>query len=248
VPRLTPDLIRRIKQRALKGAPPEHCSLLSSLRANASRAGGATAPAARRLLAVSWPPRPAAGPFAHPGSYSGADELALLQRRLASGAPLQTAARDSLITGRWVPRKPGGRSNWRLPAGTPAEDYDGPYATKKVAVEIGGLTRNRSLCHPNYPAGADPLRCGHVAFVELDATQAYKAATAYAATRDGRYADVAARILNAWATINKEFGVPQGNGPLEAAWWAAAGGGWVGGRGVACVGLGQLRLAGWLAG
>ncbi|GBF98901.1 hypothetical protein Rsub_11539 [Raphidocelis subcapitata] len=219
VPELTPDLIRQIKARALSSAPPEQRDLLASLTANATRASAAAAPAARRLLSGA-PPAPRA--FAHPGGYAGAAELAALQHRLQSGEALQAAARDNLLTGRWVPRNGGSRSRWSAPAGTPAEDYGGPYATEVVRVDIGGLTNNRSLCHPNYPAGADQLRCGHVSFVELDSAQAYKAAAAYAATRDERYAALAARILNAWATTNKEFGLARANGPLEAAWGCAA--------------------------
>lgn len=47
---------------------------------------------------------------------------------------------------------------------------------------------------------------------------ALKQALAWHATGDERYANNALRIIDAWATTNKEFGLQRENGPLEAAW------------------------------
>jgi hypothetical protein len=52
---------------------------------------------------------------------------------------------------------------------------------------------------------------------------AYKYATAYAATGDVQYAQLAAGILRAWARTNRAFGRAAANGPLEAAWCALFG-------------------------
>jgi hypothetical protein len=82
----------------------------------------------------------------------------------------------------------------------------------------GGVNVNETNCPPNYPEGAPRKICGHVAFAELDAEQAYKQALAYAATGDARYAEESLKIMLAWATTNRVWGVKHKNGPLEAAW------------------------------
>jgi len=60
--------------------------------------------------------------------------------------------------------------------------------------------------------------CGHIAYVELDAKQAYKSAMAYAATGDERHAVKAMDIIQMWSRSNKVFGLRNKNGPLEAGW------------------------------
>jgi hypothetical protein len=59
---------------------------------------------------------------------------------------------------------------------------------------------------------------GHISLVELDGQQSYKHALAFLATKDTRYAQVVLRIINGWATINKEITPVSQNAPLEAAW------------------------------
>lgn len=75
-----------------------------------------------------------------------------------------------------------------------------------------------NTCPAKYPAAAPLTQCGHYAFVEIDASMAYKSAVAYAATNDDRYAERAVEAIMAWATTNKQFGLSDKNGPLEAAW------------------------------
>jgi hypothetical protein len=60
--------------------------------------------------------------------------------------------------------------------------------------------------------------CAHYAFVEMDASMAYRNAVAYAATGDERYASQAMDSVMAWARTNKAFGIEERNGPLEVAW------------------------------
>lgn len=87
----------------------------------------------------------------------------------------------------------------------------------------GGWEKDRfSTCPANYPKDAPLTQCGHYAFVELDATMAYKNAVAYAATGDERFAVRAMEAVQAWARTNKVFGLAERNGPLEAAWCARA--------------------------
>jgi hypothetical protein len=52
--------------------------------------------------------------------------------------------------------------------------------------------------------------------LQLDAQMSYKAALAYHATRDVRYARVVFDTVNAWAATNKAWGMASQNGPLEA--------------------------------
>ncbi|KAI8474482.1 MAG: hypothetical protein J3K34DRAFT_518210 [Monoraphidium minutum] len=219
VPALSASLIRRIKARALRAAPAGHRLLAARLKQR-------TAGAARRGAAGGGGDAAAGGaagePFAVPGGYAGPAELATLQWRLAQGSPLQAAAKDSLLTGRWVPRNVKGRNGWHLPVTLPPEGYGGPYAMKELLVDIGGTVKNTSACPPNFPPNANLAACGHTAFVELDAAMAYKYALGYAATGDERYAARAAEILRAWTTTNEAFGLPTANGPLEAAWGCAA--------------------------
>ena len=81
--------------------------------------------------------------------------------------------------------------------------------------------RDTSTCPPNYPPHAPKNLCSHIALVEIDAPMAYRHAMAFAATGDKRHARQAAAIVDAWARTNKEFGPPDRNGPLEAAWSCA---------------------------
>lgn len=53
-----------------------------------------------------------------------------------------------------------------------------------------------------------------------DAEQAYHQALAWVVTKNDKYALNCMAILNAWATVNKQF--TNGNAPLEAAWGTAA--------------------------
>lgn len=46
----------------------------------------------------------------------------------------------------------------------------------------GGIIANTSTCHKDYPSQASTQQCGHMAFVELDATMSYKYAMAFVAT------------------------------------------------------------------
>lgn len=46
----------------------------------------------------------------------------------------------------------------------------------------------------------------------------YKQALAYWATGDVRHAHTALRIIDGWANTNRQFGLADQNGPLEAAW------------------------------
>lgn len=108
----------------------------------------------------------------------------------------------------------------RHPSRTPSKH------TRPRPPGAGGTVRNTSACPPNYPASASLPACGHTSFVELDSAMAYKYALGYAATGDERYAQRAAEILRAWASTNREFGVPTANGPLEASWWAGGRGLW----------------------
>jgi hypothetical protein len=93
-----------------------------------------------------------------------------------------------------------------------------PKQTPRLPDPPGAWILDNSTCPPNYPEGAPVSICGHVALIELDAKQAYKHAAAYAATRDARHAEDALRIIRAWASANKEFGIRNKNGPLEAGW------------------------------
>jgi hypothetical protein len=87
VPELTPALIRRIKQAALAAAPA---------------AVPAGARALRDTVDALRPDGGKSSGFIHPGGYAGAEELALLRERLEGGAPLQAAAKESLLTVRGV--------------------------------------------------------------------------------------------------------------------------------------------------
>lgn len=82
----------------------------------------------------------------------------------------------------------------------------------------GKLDPESTPCPANYPPAAPTVMCGHFAFVEIDATMAYRSALAYVTTGDERYARQAARAAAAWAANNTVFGLSERNGPLEAAW------------------------------
>ena len=87
-----------------------------------------------------------------------------------------------------------------------------------LATSPGGWHKSASSpCPPNYPEGAPKEHCGHYSFVELDATMSYRSALAYVATGDERYAAQAMAVVTAWAKTNSVFGLPDRNGPLEAA-------------------------------
>lgn len=86
------------------------------------------------------------------------------------------------------------------------------------ACRWGGVESDLAACPANYPAFAPRAICGHVAWVELDAQMLYKAALAFHATRDSRYAAHVFDTLTAWAARNRGWGLPTQNGPLEAGW------------------------------
>lgn len=86
----------------------------------------------------------------------------------------------------------------------------------------GGWEQTPPACPANYPAFAPVGICGHISFVELDGQMVYKQALAYLATKDVRYAQNAFAIVNAWANVNKAWGVSSENGPLEAGWGIAS--------------------------
>lgn len=86
----------------------------------------------------------------------------------------------------------------------------------------GGWEQTPPACPANYPTFAPAGICGHISFVELDGQMVYKQALAYLATKDLRYAQNAFAIVNAWANVNKAWGVSSENGPLEAGWGIAS--------------------------
>ena len=90
-----------------------------------------------------------------------------------------------------------------------------------------GFVRDLSTCPPNYPEGAPKNLCSHISLVEIDAPMSYRHAMAYVTTGNEAHADKAMGIVQAWATINKQFGPKDRNGPLEAAWCVGGrAGGW----------------------
>eukprot|EP00775_Hariotina_reticulata_P012621 gene12621-12751_t len=159
--------------------------------------------------------------FRHPGVVVGAAELTLMQHRLSQGAEPQSTAVKQLLTGAGVPAKvyAGPIANWSAAVNT-SLSYPGPYPMAVLLAKYGGVNDAQAggPCPVNYPAGAPRQICGHVSLVELDAQEAYKQALAYFATGDARHADVALKILDSWAAINRVFGHLEGNGALEAAW------------------------------
>jgi len=129
-------------------------------------------------------------------------------------------ARDNLLSGRDVPKKiySGG---WFPPVDTPLT-YGGPYAMPNVQADYGGANGANTVPPPNYPPTAPKSNAAHISFVELDGNQAYKQALAWWVTNDTRYADNALRIIDGWATTNKQWGIINRNGPLEAGWGIAS--------------------------
>ena len=158
--------------------------------------------------------------FIHPGTAAGPQELAFLHYKLATANPAITIARNSLLTGSGVPPKNYG--SWAPPTNTPLSNYTGPYDMATVAMKWAGLDGTGTICPSNYPTGAPRNQCGHLAFVELDAVQAYRQAMAWWATNNTGYANNAQRIIDGWATDNKNWGILRENGPLEAGWGCAA--------------------------
>jgi len=86
VPELDAGLIRRVKDRALRSAPRTQRMQMAILQAKADATRGKAARSSG---------------FVHPGGYAGPAELAALQWRLTNGDPLQTAAKESLLTVRF---------------------------------------------------------------------------------------------------------------------------------------------------
>ena len=112
------------------------------------------------------------------------------------------------------------------PVNTPRE-YAGPFAMPIVKMGYGGVSKSWEIPPPvNYPVTVSSTKAdlySHIAFVELDAQQAYKQALAWWATDDTRYADNALKIIKAWGNKqggNKQWGGE--NGPLEAGWGIAS--------------------------
>eukprot|EP00775_Hariotina_reticulata_P003959 gene3959-4212_t len=132
-----------------------------------------------------------------------------MSQRALSPDSLTAVALQKMIFGEEVPKKV--YKDW-WPYTNTSINYEGPFAAPKVLVLYGGsATTDPGSCPSNYPIG-------HVALVELDGQQSYKHALAFLATRDPRYAEVVLRIINGWATINKEITPVSQNAPLEAAW------------------------------
>lgn len=206
VPQLSREVIANIKAAAMRRVPPE---VSTAAAAMAFKADSIRAPNERRSGLL------------HPAGYAGAPELATLRARLAAGKTLQGVAKQSLITGEGVPPKYV-NDKWYPPVDTPPGNYSGPYAMERMLTDWGGWAQPKTTCPPNYPADAPKSHCGHYAFVEMDASVAYRSALAYAATGDERYATQAMRVVSAWAQTNKVFGVSDRNGPLEAAWGVAS--------------------------
>ena len=202
VPVLNPTIISRIKSAAM-----------ATLRANNATAWMVNAHnALRRVNATSG--------FIHPGTAAGPQELPFLHYKLAIANPAITIARNSLLTGSGVPPKNYG--SWAPPTNTPLSNYSGPYHVLTVAMKWSGLDGIGAMCPANYPAGAPRNLCGHLAFVELDAVQAYRQAMAWWATNNTGYANNAQRIIEGWITTNRNWGLLNENGPLEAGWGCAA--------------------------
>lgn len=89
------------------------------------------------------------------------------------------------------------------------------------ACRYGGFNK-APTCPAHYPNGAPGNICSHIAFVEMDGQMSYKQAMAAVATRSAVYAQNVLAIADAWASVNKEWGLQNENGPLEAAWGVAA--------------------------
>eukprot|EP00878_Enallax_costatus_P022573 GHUV01023959.1.p1 GENE.GHUV01023959.1~~GHUV01023959.1.p1 ORF type:complete len:499 (+),score=71.25 GHUV01023959.1:332-1828(+) len=162
--------------------------------------------------------------FNHPGAGTGAAELALMRYRVNTSAPVQSAARDSLITGTGVKPKTyvTAAGTWSTPADCPATGYYGPLPMGSVQVRYGGTDATGVICASNYPSTAPPTSCGHISFVELDGQMSYKMALAYHATGDTRYSDQVINIVTTWCNTNTRWGYHYENGPLEAGWGVAA--------------------------
>jgi hypothetical protein len=95
VPPLTRDLIRAVKRKALELSTPPHRNRVAALQSGGSESSSGDSGSGASKGKSSGT---GAAPFAHPGGYAGAGELGTLQWRLEQQAPLQAAARDSLLT------------------------------------------------------------------------------------------------------------------------------------------------------
>jgi hypothetical protein len=205
VPKLTPDVIRRVKAEAI--------TMLSRNSATAD-----IADTHKHLRKVHSQSR-----FIHPATLAGPAELALMLHRIKNGAATTISARDSMLYGKDVPRKrhppPDG---WYPPTDTPL-NYGGPYAMQNVQAAYGNDPDPIESVPPrNYPSQAPPRKAAHISFVELDGQQVYKQALAWWITGEEKYANNALDIINAWSSTNKVWGITHRNGPLEAAWGIAS--------------------------
>ncbi|KAI8472449.1 MAG: chondroitin AC/alginate lyase [Monoraphidium minutum] len=148
-------------------------------------------------------------------------ELALMRSEMERAGALAVEARNTLLTGRGVPKKTYG-TGWTVRADVPIDGYEGPMPMEKMEMGWGGASGENGTCPPNYPPAAPTGVCAHVAFIEIDAQMMFKQSMAYLATGDDRYAAQAIGIAMAWAKKNKVFGPKHRNGPLEAAWGCSA--------------------------
>lgn len=82
VPALRGAAVSAVSDRALANAPPAVRARARDLRVTAKH----------RRSVFNW-----FSGFSHPGGYIGASDVALMQARLAAGAPLQVAALDDLL-------------------------------------------------------------------------------------------------------------------------------------------------------
>ena len=153
----------------------------------------------------------------HPAGLAGPAELSVMLYRIKNQQEPTNTAKNTLLSG---PDDKKTKSSYKL-FSTPLV-YGGPYAMRNVQIDYSGLTDSRIPPPPNYPATAPKDMSAHTAFVELDGQQAYQQALAWWTTDDTRYADNALRIIDAWATTNKQWGIINRNGPLEAGWGIAS--------------------------
>lgn len=207
VPRISSQDIRRIKSRAM-----EHLPVHTRVK----------------IQKLQWVDEVSG--FVHPAALAGPTELVLMQERLHSKQQPQYAAQRALVTGGGVRPKfytnlQTGRK-WAPPTDCPPEGYRGPFAVPDVDIDWGGLDAKppkKKMCAETFDPNAPQHMCGHLSFVELDATMAYKQAMAWWTTGDKRYAEAALDIIAAWAGNRTHWGVKTRNGPLEAGWGVAGG-------------------------
>ena len=157
--------------------------------------------------------------FVHPAGVAGAAELALMLYRIKNKQQPTLTASENLLSGKDVSKKvydKGTPQQWYPPVDTPLTFT--PHAIQNVQMDWGG----KNVPPPNKNATEREKVSSHISFVELDGQQAYRQALAWWTTGDTRYADNALNIIKAWATTNKQWGIIDRNGPLEAGWGIAS--------------------------